>query len=307
MPVLPAPSTGRRRSTTESRPARFAVRAVPLALVVGAQVWIAGPAAANAAGATLRYTCTVKSLPSQSVTARLEWNAPDSVVVGRPTPELPLEITTTLSPAVTAGAGMIGVAAVEATVDATGVVKAPEGDIGVDVPLTVPRTAVPESGPMTVVARGAAPGLVFHRPGTATVAVGDALVVGVDLWEADGDPAADHVDASCVLDPGQNTVLSSFEITPAERAPAPDGAAVGASASRAAGPPWSSASDPAPGGLPGQRRELAAAPHPTAGTVSPSAAVVAAGGTAGWWLLVGAVVVAGLSGSSWWLLRRRRG
>jgi hypothetical protein len=298
------------------------VRAVLAAAVVaGAQVWGAGPVAADSGAATVRFTCTVAPFPGQSVTARLAWTAPDSVIVGQPTPPLSIEVTTILSDTVTEGAGVVEVASVEGRVDASAVVAAPEGVIDVDVPLTVPRTAVPESGQMTIRATGTIPGRVFHQPGPATVTIGSAFDVSVDLKDAAGDPAqVDHLDVSCVLDPGQNTVLSTFEITTAERT-APGGP-TGSAASPGAGTHSTSTQDPSASGpvpvdSPGASPEVREVARPAADSslgevatraLSPASALLGAGGTTGW-LLAGAilVVVAGASGCSWWLVRRRRG
>lgn len=292
MPNLPATSAGPRRLSA----------VLAATAVVGVQVWGSGPVAADSGAATLRFTCTVASLPSQTVTVRLKWTVPDSVVVGRPTPPLPVEAGTTLSAAVTDGAGIFGVAGVEGRVDASAVVAAPEGDIAVDLPLTVPPTDVPDSGPMTVVATGTIPGRVFHRPGHATVTIGGGFVVSADLKDAGGGPPR-HVDASCVLDPGQDAVLATFEIMAGEQAQG------GAVAQTAEGPPATKTPPPATGLRASRPVTLArgGSREATAGAVSPTAAAVAAGGVAGWWLPTGAVLVVGACGCAWWLVRRRRG
>jgi hypothetical protein len=294
------------------------VRVVSAAVVMaGVAVWGAGPVAADSAGVTLRYTCTVAPFPGQAMTARLAWHVPDSVLVGQTTPALPIEVTATLSATVTYGAGLVGAATVSGRADAEGVVVAPEGDIGVTVPLTVPRTEVPASGPMTVMANGTTPGLVFHQPGPATITIGSVLVLRVDLQNADGGPAqVSHVDASCTLDPGQNNVLSSFEITAASLTTSRDAGPTGTGTDPTAthGP---SGSRPAPTGSPSPEVSVTTRPTTTTdlsgatgeagGPVSPSATVVAAGRTVNWWLVGAAlIVVAGASGWVWWLIRRRR-
>jgi hypothetical protein len=314
MPDLPFTSAGSCRSTTRVRSARTAVRVVLAAVAVaGTQMWGAGPASADSGEATLRFTCTVASFPGQSVTARLRWTVPDSVIVHQPTPAVPIEVTTTLGAIVTDGAGMIGVSSAQGRVDASGVVAAPEGSVRVDVPLTVPHTEVPESGPMSIRATGTIPGRVFHRPGPATVTIGDVFAVGVDLKNADGDTVW-HLDASCVLDPGQNTVLSQFQIMTAERS-----LTSGPAGSFGTGTPPSATPGPnaprfPPVGSPGSSPGVPEAPQPagggdpreaTAGAVSPTAAVMATGWTVGW-LLAGVTLVV-VAGCSWWLVRRRRG
>jgi uncharacterized protein DUF6801 len=322
MSDLPTIVAGSRRLTSGIPPARIAVRVVLAAVVAGTAVWGAAPSAA--AEVTLRYACTVAPFPSQAMTARVEWNVPDSVMVGQTTPLLPVEVTATLSDTVTGVAGLIGAAAVEGGVDVSGVVVAPEGAIGVALPLTVPRTEIPSSGPLTVRATGTTPGLVFRQPGRATITVGSALVLRVDLKDSGGGPAqVSHVDASCTLAPGQSNVLSSFEIT---AAPAP------ASEQGGAAPPTTSAGEgstgtgtdltttrdqnesmAAPTGsiapgpeVPGSASPTATSGPTTVGPVPASAVVAVAGSAVGWWLVTaGILVIAGTVGGVWWLRRRR--
>lgn len=92
---------------------------------------------------------------------------------------------------------------------------APGGNIPVAARLTVPRTRVPASGPLTVHATGATPGLSFHRPGHATITFDNHLDLHFTPRDASGNPtAAGKVDFSCTVDPGQSTVVYSFDITP---------------------------------------------------------------------------------------------
>lgn len=296
MPNSPVPSTGSRWKVV-----------LAAAAVAGLQAWGAGPAVAEADEATLRFTCTVDSFPGQSVTARLNWTAPDSVVAGQPTPALSIGVTTTLSPVVTDAAAFIHVASVEGRIDATGVVATPEGEASVDVPLTVPRTEVPDSGPMTIRATGTVPGQVFNEPGPATVTIGRDFAVRVDLKDASGGPAAiPHLDISCVLDSGQDTVLAEFEIVAGARGPATGGWPMTPAAPVPSPPSTGTHPMAAPGAAPevpgtagGDPREA------TAGAVSPTAALADTGGTRTW--LLGSVILAVVaSGCSWWLVRRRR-
>lgn len=190
---------------------------------VGMSLGVGGTA--NAAGLTLQYQCSLPPFPDQPMTARLTWNQPNSVLVGRNTPVIPVTATATLGDTVTQGLGFIGATTVEGSVDTAGVVVAPEGNLPASLPLTVPRTDVPASGPITVTANGATPVFVFHRTGHATITVDSGLTVHLIPRDASGNPTiAGQVDASCTLDPGQNDVLTSFEIT----APVP--AATGGSA-----------------------------------------------------------------------------
>jgi hypothetical protein len=231
-------------------------------------VWTAGSAAADPAVLTLQYTCSLPPFPGQAMTAQLTWKTPASVMVGQTTPILPINATATVGAPVTQALGVIGAATVEGRVDVTGVVVAPGGDISVTVPLTVPQTDVPASGPMSGRATGTTPVRVFRRPGHATITAGSELNLHLIPKDASGSPTAEgQVDVSCTLDPGQNNVLSSFEITAARRTSVPtEGTTTGPTAS-------------------GTRRTVTAGPstevsgtaHPTA-TTDPTRATTKTGG-----------------------------
>jgi len=194
-----------------------------------------GSGSANAAGLTLQYQCSLPPFPDQAMTAQLTWNQPASVLVGQNTPVIPVNATATLSDTVTQGLGFIGATTVGGSVDTAGVVVAPEGNLPASLPLTVPRTAVPASGPISVTAHGTTPVFVFHRPGHASITVDSGLTVHLVPRDASGNPTiAGQVDASCTLDPGQNDVLTSFEIT--APTPATGGGATGSTTGRAAAP-----------------------------------------------------------------------
>ncbi|HEX9338166.1 MAG TPA: DUF6801 domain-containing protein, partial [Pseudonocardiaceae bacterium] len=254
-------------------------------------MWGAGPAAA--AGLTLQYTCSLPPFPAQAMTAHLTWNTPDSVPVGQTTPVLPVNATATMGAAVTQGLGLIGAATVEGTADASGAVVAPEGDFNATVPLTVPRSDVPASGPITVAANGTTPVFAFHRPGRATVTIGSRLALHLIPKNASGGPAAmGAVDASCTLDPGQNDVLSTFEITAAGTAPVPTAGGPagptrhGTAAATAPGTPGAAATGTATASAPALSRTTAASltsgasgPTRQSATITPDSAVTVASTT----------------------------
>jgi hypothetical protein len=261
--------------------------------------------------------------PKQPMTVRLTWNAPKSVAVGRKTPIVPFNAVATMGAAVTQGLDLISAATVEGRADATGVVAVPEGNTKVGVPLTVPRTDVPASGPITVVASGTTPELVFHRPGHATVTVGREFAVHLIPKTADGGSTmVGQVDASCTLDPGQDTVLTSFEITAPRGSPAPTpggrtgptaaagrgSAASGTRGTDAAGPSVSAAAQApstAPSSGVSQTGDTSTtATHGTAFTTVSTAGLAAAVAP---WLVGGAILLVGaVLGCVWWLRRRHR-
>ncbi|MGB3438273.1 MAG: DUF6801 domain-containing protein [Actinophytocola sp.] len=262
-------------------------------------------AGAGSGGTTLRYRCAIPLLPEQPMTVRLTWNAPKSVAVGQKTPIVPFDAVATMGDAVTQGLAFIGAVTVEGSATATGVVAAPEGNTPVSLPLTVPRTPVPSAGSITVVASGRTPGLVFHRPGHASVTVGNEFAVRLVPRTADG--GSTSFDASCTLEPGQNTVLTSFEITAPQANPAPTpGRPTGPAATTGGGgpstpetpgtapptgPPTARSSSTAPSSeIPVTGDPSTPATHDTAFTAVSTAGLTKAAAP---WLVAGAILVAG--------------
>lgn len=209
---------------------RIGATALVVTAALGAALWGAWPA--NAGEVTLQYECTLSPFPAQGMTLRLTWDAPESVPVGRPTPVIPVHGTATMGDVVTQVLGMIGATTVEGSLDASGVVVAPEGNVPVAVSVTVPPTAVPASGPITIEGSGATPPLVFHDPGHAVITADNGFTVRIVPRDANGNvTVAGQLDASCALDAGQNNVLTSFEITapstpPTRTSPGPTRSAV---------------------------------------------------------------------------------
>jgi hypothetical protein len=281
----------------------------------------AGPADAGPDGITLRYTCSMPLFPTQPMTVRLSWNAPKSVPVGRHTPIVPVTAVATMGDAVTKGLDVISAATVEGRADATGVVAAPEGSTPAGLALTVPKTDVPKSGPITVVASGKTPVFVFHRAGHATITVGSAFAVRLTPKTADGGSTfLDQVNASCTLTPGQDTVLTSFEITPPRAEPAPGrtakpaagtgGGSIPSGKKAPAAPrPSGSAAAGTPSTAPSSGVSVIgdtgpAATHGTALTTVSATGLAAA--VAPWLALGVALIVGAVLGCVWWLRRRHR-
>lgn len=263
-------------------------------VAVAAVVWGAG--SANAGEVTLRYQCSLPPFPAQGMTLRLTWDSPDSVPVGQHTPAVPVSGIATMGAAVTQVLGVIGASTVEGSLDATGVVVSPEGTLHVVLPVTVPRTDVPASGPITVAGRGTTPVFVFHRPGHAMVTADSGFTVHIVPRDASGDlTIAGRLDASCALDPGQDNVLNSFEIT-APRTPPPPTTGAPVTRSAAAAP-----------------TTVTTAPETASPSMTATHGVALATGSitrrdrvdprlAGGGILAGT----GFLGCVWWLKRRRR-
>ena len=292
--------------------------AAAMVMVAGMGIGLPGSAAADSAGATLRYTCAVPGLPNQPMTAQVAWNAPASVTAGQTAPAMAVTAPAAIGPTVTWALGITGAATVEGSVDAPMTVVAPGENIPVATRLAVPRTVVPGSGPLTVRATGTTPGLVFHRPGHATITVDNDLVLHFTPRNASGNPTVTgEVDFSCTEDPGQSAVVYSFDITPPAAPPAPD--TTGPVVSPTVAAPRTSTTSPSPTSVTATSTTMSL-------TVTTTTASAAAGTTGerldaasvgfegvvgrgmGWWLTAAGLLAAvtAVVGGVWWRTRRRR-
>lgn len=305
-------------------------------VAAGAGAWGAGLAAADPAGVMLHYTCSLAPYPDQPMTAQVTWDGPTSAMVGQATPAVAVTATATVGPAVTWALGQVGAATIEGSANGPGMVVAPEGNISTALELTAPRTDVPAAGPLIVRATGTIPRFVFRQPGHGTVTVGNDFTAHVTLRDANGNPTGPgEVDPVCTLDPGQNTVVTSFDII-APVAPSPPSTTktkmpgTGAretitTGARASAPgPSASTSAPTDPAAPSTAVSVTAAPAATTpASVTPTAAARTKGegpaskpaaswtgsptGTGGWLVMAAAVTAgAGVIGGVWWLTRRRR-
>ncbi|MFI8437962.1 DUF6801 domain-containing protein [Streptomyces sp. NPDC079020] len=170
-------------------------------------------ASAEPVGLTLRYACAFSGLGNQPVTMRLDTDIPDSIRVGKASPRSALNGVATVSAGITRLAAAVGAKTVEGSLDGTATVNAPQGNIPLAVPMTIPRTAVPASGSFDITAKGTAPSLTFTRRGRAEVSIG-SLTLSLTPKRANGSTTpVGRLQASCTVVPGQNTVLQSLTIT----------------------------------------------------------------------------------------------
>ncbi|MFH8691766.1 DUF6801 domain-containing protein [Streptomyces anulatus] len=188
-------------------------------------------ASAEPVGLTLGYSCAFTGIGRVPLTMRLHTDIPDTIPVGTTSPKSALNGVTTVNEAITRWAALVGAKTVEGSLNGTATVTAPQGDIPLDVPMTIPKTPVPRSGPVDVTARGTAPSLSFTRHGNAQVIVGD-LTLSLISKRADGTAPVPTLQASCTLNPGQKRVLQSVTITEPVR---PTATATGTGSSGTAG------------------------------------------------------------------------
>ncbi|MFJ6014036.1 DUF6801 domain-containing protein [Streptomyces sp. NPDC092952] len=184
-----------------------------------------GSAAADPAAPALRYTCSVSKEEQRRGEVRIDADVPASAVVGEATPKFVIHATVPVSAADAGELRRLGVTEVSGTVDVQARVTAPgTGDTPLTVRFRVARTSVPASGAFAVKATGNAPTRTFDTPGRATIAVGDLKA----QVSARMGLVTIQIGLPCSLDPGQNDVVASLDVTEkggATTGPAPSGTA----------------------------------------------------------------------------------
>ncbi|MEV4976782.1 DUF6801 domain-containing protein [Streptomyces scopuliridis] len=275
--------------------ARFALGAVAAAGVavgiVGAPG--AGTASASPVSITLNYTCKVSGI-SRTVPMEIRADVPDSVAVGKPSPEFAFDATTTASKedARLIHAFLRDLKSIEGTADTKVELRSKQGTFKVPVRFSINKVTIPESDrAFALTAAGTVPSRTFHKQGTVRIAVGDLNLTLVGK-QADGKPVG-RVNPACKLDADQSPVVASFAI-------------VGSGTTT--GPPASSTSGT--GATTGSASAGASAVSPSHADAPAQGAMAATGqDTKGLTLLAAGVLVAGggvfLFGSR--LKRRRRG
>lgn len=234
-------------------------------------VWGSPPASARPVSIELRYTCAFTGIGTAPVTMRISTDLPSSIEAGDSTPRAAVNGVATVDANFTALAPLVGARTLEGSVDGTATVSAPQGDSSVSVPMTIPRTPIPAFGSVDMSAKGTAPAVTFPRPGDAKVSVGD---LGLHLTPRDAYGNLTPVgtmNATCRVDPGQNTVLQSLVVTEPVKATGPakgtgPGTGAGAGGSGSAGSGGSAAGTGAGGSGSAASGGSDTGTGPTAGT-----------------------------------------
>jgi hypothetical protein len=196
----------------------WACRGIAALLAAGCALGLtASGAAADQVPVILQYSCQLPIVGGTPLTATFVWpSALQTATAGTRTPSLPVEVQGTVGSAARTVVSFAAIKWIEGTVDVSAEVTAPQGDIGENVQLAVPRTDVSTgSGPLTVPASGLIPSVLLSQAGQAKVVVG-AVVIHLATLTASGSLSIlGNLSLSCTLDPSQTGVVSSLQILPA--------------------------------------------------------------------------------------------
>ncbi|MGW7535009.1 DUF6801 domain-containing protein [Amycolatopsis sp. NPDC054798] len=180
---------------------------------------VAPPAsAATQVDKTLSYTCPFPLIGQQKLDVEVKASFELPSAPGGTVTTSDLGVAVTVPDKAVRGLALVGAASIEGTASA-GVTLA-NGPLTqpVDVPLTVPKTALPPSGPSTVRATGSVPPITVPNAGKATVTLG-GFSTRLTPKKADGSfTGLGSFTSDCTLDPGQDAVLLSFDVGSAQSA-----------------------------------------------------------------------------------------
>ncbi|MGI5169519.1 DUF6801 domain-containing protein [Spirillospora sp. CA-253888] len=178
------------------------------------------PAAADPAALTLTYTCDYPLIEKQPLTVKIKTDVPRTIKAGEPSPALHIEVLSTVGAETTSGLALIGAETLEGTATSHNTVDLPDGPKEVQVPVTLGKVKVPTQGGFDIPGQGDAPRLVFPRPGTGRISVG-RLTLHIVPRDNTGahitDPDVSNV--PCVLNPGQDATLATFQIVEGDGGP----------------------------------------------------------------------------------------
>jgi hypothetical protein len=181
-------------------------------LVVAGLLTASGSGSADPVSLTLNYTCPFPLIGSQSIKVVITSDIPSTIGVGQATPPFDIKAVSTVPATATQGLNLVGAAFIAGTAKSSASVAVPEGNLDVEVPVDIQKTPVPADGTFDIVATGTTPSLTFTKAGKGTISVG-ALNMTLTPTKADGSPTGlGTFPSACTQDPGQNNVLTTFEI-----------------------------------------------------------------------------------------------
>lgn len=197
------------------------------AAIMGAAILSASNASMAApVNAEVSFTCPFPLIGDQTIIAQISADYPTEILLqaGQTTAELPaidIDAITIVPDRARQGLGFVGATTITGTATSINTFRTASGDINSPTQLTVIDTTIPtnESGPFNVPAQGVAPAQVFDESHIGTVNLTlDDLILNLTNLKADGSVAPAPVGtftADCNLDAGQNNVLASFVVKPA--------------------------------------------------------------------------------------------
>lgn len=188
-------------------PARLAALGATAALVGGTAL-VAAPAEAKPASLKSSYTCTT-ALGDQTMAVTVKLDLPTKVKRKKPVADRPVKMTVVIPESlVTPMRDVLGISALSGSASditySVGSKKVPLANV------TIPRTDVPDSGTMTLQARGTAKGFKLKKPGKYVVKIPSSFTFNADNQDGQPVPSSPF---PCSVANGAPTKLGTIQVT----------------------------------------------------------------------------------------------
>jgi hypothetical protein len=217
-----------------------------------AAAMLGSAASAQAATATLNYSCVYPLIGAQPLSIAINADIPSSVPANGPSGVFDIKATATASGNTPSGINILGAKTLEGTGRATATLNAPGvTGLALRVPITIAQQTVPgTTANLKILATGSTPSIFLPTAGAANVTVQD-LTLNLTAKDASGnaiplgsatdsDSNPDTFDVNCTQVAGQNQTLANFTVSDPGTAAATPPASVQPAAPAAA--PWTAQS-----------------------------------------------------------------
>jgi len=195
------------------------------AAVMGVAVMASSNAAMAAPVYTeLDFTCPFPLIGDQVIKAKISADYPEvlAIAAGDTAVELPpvfIDVITVVPDKARQGLAFVDAVSVEGVAHSINTFNTEAGPVANDTDLIIEKTTIPtdESGPFDVPASGESPAQIFDDSHIGVVSLTvDDLIMDMIARKVDGSVAPAPVgdfSADCTLNPGQDNVLTTFEVT----------------------------------------------------------------------------------------------
>jgi len=162
---------------------------------------------------TLDFHCTYPLIGPRTLSVAISTNLPSTIEADTATPPVQVTSVATISADTTPGLVMVGSKSLEGSAVASAHITGPGTDLDLRVPAKLDSTPVPASGAFDTTARATIEPLTFPTAGVYEITVDDLLLSITPRDAAGRTTGLDSFDSDCALDPGQDTVVATVEVT----------------------------------------------------------------------------------------------
>ncbi|MFI6515044.1 fibronectin type III domain-containing protein [Spirillospora sp. NPDC050679] len=177
--------------STKGKPRRAIATIVASAAVLAGVGLPPAPAASAqaepTAELTVEHNCVFPVVRDQKLITRFKTNFPETVPIGTFPPKIELDMQARVNADTAAGLSLLGARLLEGTATTQLIVRVPQGDISLKVPITLKRTEVSPGGGFVLEGHGSAPAIRFNKPASGRIDLGD-MALDVRALDSEGGP-----------------------------------------------------------------------------------------------------------------------